>query len=80
MVFKTTNGSNMVLLQPESLVECGLMMWLNSRFHGKKVTLNFDTCCDNSGQMIPTFWITESAPSQDKRAQKQYAVNKQSHA
>lgn len=47
----------MVMLEPETLAEAGMCQWLATRFHGKKVTLVFDTSTENERPTTPALWV-----------------------
>lgn len=55
----TTVHNEFVMVAPETVEECGVMLWLSNRFKDKKVELTFDTTMRSDTKHEATFWIRD---------------------
>jgi hypothetical protein len=55
--YHTVTGQNAVMLEPETILECGTFLWIAQRFAGQKVTIQFDTTMLNGHPHMPMVWI-----------------------
>lgn len=66
MRYHTTTGDKAVMLQPETIEECGLFQWLSTRFSGQRVRIVFDTTMLNGNPNMPMVWIKPAEPEGDE--------------
>ena len=52
-------ASKKQMLVPESIDECGVLMWLSKRYENKKVEILFDTTNIHGVPSYPCLWIKE---------------------
>ena len=51
-------GANEIMMQPESVSECGDLSWIATRFRGQTVELIFDTTdTEDEGERTPMLWL-----------------------
>lgn len=58
MKYVTTTSADSVMITPQTVEECGLLMWLTKRFEGKAVTLTLDTTSHERDDRHPMLWVT----------------------